>query len=589
MAFWLTVNRACNIRCSWCYARETNYISKDQMSIEDLDKVLSFIIDSNDKDIIILGGEPTVYPHLEYLLTKCKQNNLRTTLVTNGLKLKNKDYLSHLYEVGLDEVDISIKASSNEEYKKDTGVAAFDDVMSAIRNLKQLKKSFTCSMVITKDTVKSFVRGAEYAFKNGCTSLNMSFVYDFNTSLKKDQNYLENNNPFSLINAFCLEFHKLNNITKGRFTIENGYPLCVYSEEQLKLLKNNMISSCQLLENNGILFDTDLSIIPCNLMYKIKVGKLGVDFNTYEEFIKFKKSEKYLKPFNMLRSLPSNECLNCKDLKYCGGGCTCLWTNTSFDNLMLKKDILLEKSKSEHMDELQNKFKSTLDECNGEKVVKGSYNLDFVKDESVGIIDVKRTINRHCKWIENRVPKFKREFDFSTKKNPIKKIALVLESPHIDEYDEEYGNHPSLGISGERINELLPDLLNRYIPTSIGGDSDCISLYDSKYDILDDNYEIILVNPIQFQCSQGLNDRTFKYNIFKRCLGKNRITDVFVSDFQQRISYLNPDIIINCSTSEVKDIVWTLLKEVKLNSTLFLETTHPSVWDKKTSICYKKL
>ena len=585
MAFWITVNRACNIRCSWCYARETNYISKDQMSIEDLNKVLSFIIDSKDRDIIILGGEPTVYPHLEYLLKECKKNNLYTTLVTNGLKLKDMEYLKKLYEVGLDQVDISIKASSNEEYKKDTGVAAFDDVMVAIRNLKKLKKEFTCSMVITKETVKSFVHGAEFAFKNGCTSLNMSFVYDFNMSLEKDPNYLDNNNPFELINNFCLQFHKLNKITKGRFTIENGYPLCVYTDEQLNLLKDNMISSCQLLENNGILFDTDLSIIPCNLMYKIKVGKLGEDFNTYEEFINFKKSEKYTTPFNLLRSLPSEVCLECNELKYCGGGCTCLWTNTSFDELMTKKYNLIEKMKVKHINELKEKFRLILDECNKNKEINEPYNLDIVSDESVGVIRIKRTINRHCKWIKNRVLKYNRKTDLVIEKNSLKKIVLVLESPHIKEFDEEYGNHPALGTTGEKINNLFPDLLNRYIPTTI--DSNYNSLYDSKYDILDDDYEIILVNPIQFQCSQGLQNKNIRNNVFEKCLGKRRKNEIFAVDFQQRISYINPDIIINCSTSDVKNIVWSLIDELKLPSTLLLESTHPSVWDIKTSICHK--
>lgn len=582
MAFWLTVNRACNIRCTWCYARETNYVSKDQMSIEDLNKALSFIIDSKDRDIIILGGEPTVYPHLEYLLEQCKKHNLRTTIVTNGLLLKNMDYLKHLYDVGLDQVDISIKASSNEEYKRDTGAAVFDDVMTAIRNLKKLKKEFTCSMVITKETVNTFVDGAEFAFKNGCTSLNMSFVYDFNTSEEKDPNYLENNNPFTLINDFCLQFHRLNKITKGRFSIENGYPLCVYTEEQLDLLKDNMISSCQLLENTGILFDTDLSIIPCNLMYKIKVGKLGVDFNTFEEFLNFKNDKKYSEPFNMLRSLPSTVCLECKDLKYCGGGCTCLWTNTSFEELMNKKLVLLNKMKEQNISNLQKKFNDVLINFSESENVNKPYNLEVVEDESVGVIRVKRSINRHCEWIKNRMPKNLRNSELSIEKNSLKKIAIILESPHHKEFDKEYGNHPALGTTGEKINNLLPDLLNRYVPTSI--DNSGNSLYDSLYDILDDDYEIILVNPIQFSCSQGLSNKNFKDNVFKNCF-KN---DDFVANFKQRISYLNPDIIINCSTSGVKKLVWKLIKETKLSKKLLLETTHPSVWDIKTSICHIK-
>jgi radical SAM protein with 4Fe4S-binding SPASM domain len=312
-------------------------------------QIIGFCEDAQEKDLILLGGEPTIYPNIKEVLSICSQKNFRTTIVTNGIAFKNEQTLKEFYDAGMTGVDISVKASSDLEYKEVTGVAAFSDVLLAINNIHRLGKDFSCSMVITTESVDTFVEGVRTIFANGCKKVNLSFAYDFNIEENKNPNWLVENNPYSLVRRFCAHVDELNEITGGNWSMETGFPLCIYSEDQLSKMKENLMSCCQLIEGNGILFDTDLSLIPCNTMFKLKCGKLGKDFSTYNEFIDWKNNGVCKATFDALRSVPSEKCLTCPDLQYCGGGCVCFWTNCSFEDLESQKEYLKELCNNEQL------------------------------------------------------------------------------------------------------------------------------------------------------------------------------------------------------------------------------------------------
>ena len=64
---WLTVNRACNLRCKWCYSRAVS--GSASMDITLAKRVIAFIGELPIKYVILIGGEPTIYPHFFEVLT----------------------------------------------------------------------------------------------------------------------------------------------------------------------------------------------------------------------------------------------------------------------------------------------------------------------------------------------------------------------------------------------------------------------------------------------------------------------------------------------------------------------------------------
>ncbi|NIA02325.1 MAG: radical SAM protein [Nitrospirae bacterium] len=73
---WLTVNRACNFRCKWCYASETEYQQADEMTPATAEQLLRLASDLGITHILFIGGEPTLWPHL------CKTTRVLPSLVS---------------------------------------------------------------------------------------------------------------------------------------------------------------------------------------------------------------------------------------------------------------------------------------------------------------------------------------------------------------------------------------------------------------------------------------------------------------------------------------------------------------------------
>lgn len=125
---WLTINRACQMRCQWCYAQGTQYHERDTMSLEDVDFALNIIKKFSINKVALIGGEPLIHPEIYNILNLCQIQQIAPTVITNGLLLSNNDCLSELVKCGLKNFNLSIKAPSREDYKKNVGLDCYDQI-----------------------------------------------------------------------------------------------------------------------------------------------------------------------------------------------------------------------------------------------------------------------------------------------------------------------------------------------------------------------------------------------------------------------------------------------------------------------------
>lgn len=86
------------------------------------------------------------------------------------------------------------------------------------------------------------------------------------------------------------------------------------------------------LRIEGILL-TKLNLLPCDMYFVNKIGKLGTDFNTAEEFVAWREKQPYKKVIEEIDQLPSEKCKQCQYYERCYGGCPVLWKNYSFEDL----------------------------------------------------------------------------------------------------------------------------------------------------------------------------------------------------------------------------------------------------------------
>lgn len=114
------------------------------------------------------------------------------------------------------------------------------------------------------------------------------------------------------------------------------------------------------------------------------------------------------------------------------------------------------------------------------------------------------------------------------KPKPPKRIVVVLESPHIEEFSSDF-NGPALGRTGENFDKFFAGCILNYML-----DQD---------DIESDLYEIALVNAIQHRASLGVKPNYYRdlVCIYSWINGGRK-------DFRERLKGYSPDIIINLCT-----------------------------------------
>ncbi len=99
----------CNFRCSYCFAvfddLKDKYLSKD-----DNLRLCHLLAQKFDK-ITLLGGEPTLSPYLGEMLSICKSYGRTTSIITNGYRMAEEDYVRSLAGL-LDWVTISIDSAN---------------------------------------------------------------------------------------------------------------------------------------------------------------------------------------------------------------------------------------------------------------------------------------------------------------------------------------------------------------------------------------------------------------------------------------------------------------------------------------------
>ena len=79
---WITLNHACNLRCKWCYARDTEYKSSLTMSKDLAFELIDFFDSINVKHIILIGGEPTIHPYFFEILEYAKERKIKCKIIT---------------------------------------------------------------------------------------------------------------------------------------------------------------------------------------------------------------------------------------------------------------------------------------------------------------------------------------------------------------------------------------------------------------------------------------------------------------------------------------------------------------------------
>ncbi len=108
-------SRVCNFRCSYCYVDE-RVECNNELTRDEIKDVILQAKEMGARKIIILGGEPSIYPHLVEMLHFIGENGLEVEMFTNGSGIDTK-----LARVLVEEkVRVVLKMNSQDESIQDS-------------------------------------------------------------------------------------------------------------------------------------------------------------------------------------------------------------------------------------------------------------------------------------------------------------------------------------------------------------------------------------------------------------------------------------------------------------------------------------
>jgi radical SAM protein with 4Fe4S-binding SPASM domain len=176
----------CQNNCVHCYAggpHETEELTTEQWKtvIDRLQQIGVFIL-------TFTGGEPTLRDDLPELLQYAQNKGMVTGLVTNGRRLKDKDYVKTLEKVGLDFVQVTLESHKAAIHDVMTGAkGSWKETVAGIKNVVPTHIYATTNTTLSKHNAGDFLETVDLIKELGVAAFGCnSLIYSGKASAVAD-------------------------------------------------------------------------------------------------------------------------------------------------------------------------------------------------------------------------------------------------------------------------------------------------------------------------------------------------------------------------------------------------------------------
>ena len=292
---WLTLNRNCNLRCEWCYAQNSNFSKDKDMSLSMAIDLVDICIGNGIQNFTLIGGEPTLHPNFFDIAKYIVNKNCNISIVTNGVVLKDKSFCNKLKEInnGKLRLGISLKGSTNDDYKIHCGKNSFESVLQGIENCRENQLQFSLSYVLSSESIKNIEIFAEQIRSRGIAE-RIFFSFCNDVFLENEEVLTTNSlHPLEINKILGEKYETLNTILEDNFVLHQSLPLCMCNENVLNKMseKNQAKTTCHVHNRTGVVFDTNGTILLCNHFAGYGIGHYKKDYWDTKSFKDYWNSE----------------------------------------------------------------------------------------------------------------------------------------------------------------------------------------------------------------------------------------------------------------------------------------------------------
>lgn len=324
---WLTLNRGCQLRCDWCYAKDSGFNSK--MSDEIFEQSIILLRDVNAREVCLIGGEPTIDPRFIQMVKRLNEEKFFVSVVTNGIKFADKEFLIRAIDAGLKNIVLSLKSVDQIGYIKNTHRDVFNDVMLAIKNLSELESNkgvhYNLSVTLCGDLMQDFDKLLETIVSSGIKRVTFDTERPIvNGSSIEFGGVL----PQVMANFLAKNYEKVDKLRDSgiEYTVYITHPHCLFPGDYIQKLEMNgrLASGCQIQRGNGIIIDERGEMLPCNHFCKSSFGSLG-SCKTAKDYVLWRNTESVIRFYKRVSDYPTESCAKCPQWVKCGAGCRIHW------------------------------------------------------------------------------------------------------------------------------------------------------------------------------------------------------------------------------------------------------------------------
>lgn len=311
--FKLYPTMKCNANCDFCYVGSdlTKHSPYGDMTKDDIDSLIRTSERCGLFRIAILGGEPFLFRHLDYLLEECVKHNLYTTIATNGSVFRESVLR---FTVGSNMVKLGLSIESHIPHLHDEIVhlpGAHSHLMEMIRYLTEKKYPVLAETVVYAKNKKSINEFVSFLAKLGVTRVALIYPHRtgniMNFAREPLQEYVE----------LCRGAMRLGKEI-GIDVVPDTHYLFMFPEIEPTLITplTRYIKGCASRKTKlEVLPNGDL--YPCSFFFNDKRFRLG---NIFEDDIEdIWNEDPVLEKFREITLAPT--CQSCSFASTCYGGC----------------------------------------------------------------------------------------------------------------------------------------------------------------------------------------------------------------------------------------------------------------------------
>ncbi len=259
---WLSLTRDCDQNCRWCYESHQRQAGTYSMNLGKAIQNIENMAALGINEISLLGGEPTLYPHLAEVARRAKQLGMTTYLITNGRNVGKPEFLPAMEY--LDGIGFTIYSLVNPKtHNLIARTDSWHETMEGMRQAAIADKLSIINLVVGEANYLEIIPTLEQLLDWGLLTFMSCAMPRYDRSGKIDGAEALNPIKYAGLVKACYDQFGANPSLQVVYEL----PLCLLDKDVYRALSEaHCISTSCKINDKRLVLSTDSKVIPCSVM-----------------------------------------------------------------------------------------------------------------------------------------------------------------------------------------------------------------------------------------------------------------------------------------------------------------------------------